>query len=465
MSRYNKGALLRYAEPSVILITLGLLNFLLAVLSNILRKAFSGVQGGYLIRQSWLNAIVYRLGFFTNMFLIICILLIVAAVILHFILPDTIKICLMVKKRLLNPAYGNPLHFKDGEVLPKVTCKCVKPGIYEIEVTTISRTADEILAIPSSISASLRKKYSRYAVTQTEADIAYNTVCFQIEDVLADKSIKVHSVMGLMPEEPTKLIVQKETYIDLTTSGSMLIAGKTRSGKTTGIISILLQVLLAGRDNFGSEVIIIDPKQAELSRLPHVYTLDEDGEARGILDAMRHFADVIKARQKVLNDLSEKVGDAVKWWEVDMRPAFLFIDEYVSLRGIFPKRAGNKEDAEYSLGEFDAVIKRIATMGAAGGCFCILSIAEASVGEGGLPAMIQSACGTKVLFKPTLTEAKFLWDSDKLRTLPQRLYRAGNAWFSSTDGVHDNISYVHFPKMKFKVYRELGRLLEEYYKG
>ena len=85
--------------------------------------------------------------------------------------------------------------------------------------------------------------------------------------------------------------------------------------------------------------------------------------------------------------------------------------------------------------------------------------------EGGLPAMLRSACTTKILFKPTPNEGRLLWDSEKLRDLPQRVYNAGDAWFSSTDGIHDNVSCVHFPRMDFPVYRELGRLLEDYYKG
>ena len=44
-----------------------------------------------------------------------------------------------------------------------------------------------------------------------------------------------------------------------------------------------------------------------------------------------------------------------------------------------------------------------------------------------------------------------------------RVYRPGDAWFSSTDGVHDIVSYVHFPRMTFPVYRQLGRLLTAYY--
>ena len=103
-------------------------------------------------------------------------------------------------------------------------------------------------------------------------------------------------------------------------------------------------------------------------------------------------------------------------------------------------------------------------MGSSAGCFAIISIAEASVQDGGLPSMIRSACSTKILFRPTLPEGRLLWDSDKLKDFPSLVYGPGDAWFSSTDGIHDCVSFVHFPDMRFPVYRELGRLLEEYYR-
>lgn len=301
-------------------------------------------------------------------------------------------------------------------------------------------------------------------MTQTSADVAFNSVTFRIEDVTIDKSLVIYNVNDLRPTEPTKLIVQKGTRIDLTTSGSILVSGKTRSGKTTGIICILSQALLSERDDYNSEIIIIDPKQAELSRLPHVYTLDENGSAAPIFDAIKYFANTIVMRQKILNDLSEEKGDAVKWWEAGFHVSFLFIDEYVACRTMFPKRA-SKENPDYCIDTFDGLIKRIVTMGASAGCYAIISIAEASVGEGGIPSMLKSAMTTKILFKPTITEGRLIWDNDKLKDFNNgRVYNSGDAWFSSTDGVHDDVSYVHFPIMKFPVYRELGQLLRNYYK-
>lgn len=94
---------------------------------------------------------------------------------------------------------------------------------------------------------------------------------------------------------------------------------------------------------------------------------------------------------------------------------------------------------------------------------CALMVMGASVEEGGLPAMLRSAMGTRILFKPTLPEARLLWSADKLEVMLDRgHYNPGEAWFSSTDGVNDNVTFVRFPRLEFPVYAELGRLLRLY---
>lgn len=378
-------------------------------------------------------------------------------------MPDTMRICSMIQQGLYQPSRGNPLHLRDGDLLPKISCKRVGPGLYDLTISAQqSVSVDTLVGAAPAISAALNSRYQRYAVTQTDADIAFNAVTFIIEDVKIDRSITYNSVAEMQPESPTMLWVDQVTNIDLTTSGSILVAGKTRSGKTTGVISLLMQALSCGPDNYGSSIIIIDPKCAELSRLPHTVALDDDGEATSILDALKAYADTIKQRQKVLNDLSEQTGDAVKWWDANFHPSFLFLDEYVSCRAVLPKRAA--KDSDYCLDTFDSLIKRVVTTGASAGCYLIISIAEASVQEGGLPAMLRSAMSTKILFRPTLTEGRLMWDGEKLSNFStDRVYGPGDAWFSSTDGIHDAVSFIHFPHMQFPVYKELGRLLQEYY--
>lgn len=388
------------------------------------------------------------------------------AFLVFFGMSDASRIKYSVRKRLYSHAYGNPLHLKEGEQICRIKCKKEYAGRYALAISATSRSIEDIMKLSSPISSMLQNKYRRFAVTNTVADLDYNSVVFHIEDVTVDNSLIVRDVRELCSKDPAKIRIDKVHSIDLRFSQSILCAGKTRSGKTTAVISLLMQTLLLGKDEYGSRVVIIDPKQAELSRLPHTVTLDEDGEARTILETMRDFANTITRRQKVLNDLSEKEGNAVKWWDAGMKPSFLFLDEYVALRSLFPKRP-SKDEPDYCLAEFDALLKRIVTMGASSGSFAVISIAEASVDEssgGGIPAMIRSACTTKVLFEPTLPEARLLWNNEMLANFNTgRIYKAGDAWFSSTDGIHDIPAYTHFPVMEFGEYGELGRLLKQYY--
>lgn len=379
----------------------------------------------------------------------------------YMVTPDEVHIRFAVQRRLWCAAYGNPLHLVTGQALPQV--RVVVDGCdYVITVYATSVSIDTIVSAASEISSCLDKKYKNYAVIEINEDIARNAVCFRVADVTADKSIYATSPHDLQSAYDTKLVVQADTEIDLTTSGSMLFAGKTRSGKTTGVISVLLQLLQQGRDAYHSQVLIVDPKNAELSRLNGVVSPSEDGDATEIIERLQEFERTIKQRQAVLNDMSKEKGDSVKWWEAGMHASVVFLDEFVALRSLFPKKAP-KDNLDYCIEQFDKILTRIVTMGASAGCYVIISIAEASVDSGGLPAMLRDAMSTRVLFRPTLREARFLWESAMLEDMPQRTYNPGDAWFSSTDGVHDSVSYVHFPVMDFPIYRELGRLLEEYY--
>lgn len=460
MDYYRENASrLRFALPSTKLLVLGSLALIVGMILWLgsLRLAAANyvpILGAFIRFVYHVATILLATG----------ITLLITAVAYYVLLPDCAKIRHKVRRALCHPSCGNPLHLRDGEKLPAVNCIELGKGIYALTIRGGAVTVETIADAASAISSALDGRYTQYAITQTDTGVAYDRVTFRVENVTVDRSLTFASVEQMRPAGPTKLRVQDGTEIDLTTSGSMLVAGKTRSGKTTGIIALLLQVLLAGRDAYGSQVVVIDPKRAELSRLPHVVTLDTDGEARGILGALQQFAASIVSRQSILNGLSERQGDAVKWWNVDMHPSFLFIDEYVALRSLIPAKAA-KDDPDYCLATFDGLLRRVVTMGASAGCFVIISIAEASVESGGLPAMIRSAMSTKVLFRPTLPEGRLMWDSDKLADFSAgRVYGPGDAWFSSTDGLHDNVSYVHFPRMDFPVYRELGRLLTEYYR-
>lgn len=362
-----------------------------------------------------------------------------------------------VRRSLCDASRGNPLHLRDGEELPRVRCRETPEG-FEVDVSAASFTVDEAQAAASLVSSGFRGRYSGFAVVNVDSDPAFGGVTFIVADVMRDRTIKAGSFEDLASGSPTLIRVQQGTNIDLTTSGSMIFAGATRSGKTTAAMTVLGQCLSYGRDDYGSRIVIVDPKSAELSRLPGVVTPDEDGGGRAILAAMRDFEKTMRSRQQRLNDLSESGGDAVKWWDAGMHVSLLFLDEYVSLRTLFPKRE-SKEEPGYSLAAFDDSLRRIVTMGASAGCYALVSIAQASVGDGGLPSMLRDAMSTRVLMRPTREQASLLWVTSKFDCMAPRVYLPGDAWFTSTDGVHDRITVVHFPELKFSAYRELARLI------
>ena len=457
--RYNGNAgRFRFATPHVKFASIGAFVLALALALALVLPLLPLERG----EQGPLAGIYVSLAHLSILLLLVGIILLALAVCLYMKISDATMIATQVRQGLFDPGRGNPLHLVDGELLPRVRCVRLSEGQYDLTIEAKPGvTVEAINNITSAVSASLTHRYQQYAVTQTDADVAYGEVTLRIENVKVDHSITYTAVEQMQPQRPICLSVDATNSIDLTTSGSILVAGKTRSGKTTGVISLLLQVLLSGPDDYGSSVIIVDPKQAELSRLPHTVTIDENGEGRAILEALRDYAATIVRRQQVLNDLSVACGDAVHWWDAGMQPSFIFVDEFVACRSIFPKKA--PKDGDYCIDTFDAMIKRIVTMGASAGCYVIISIAEASVQEGGLPAMLRSAMSTRILFRPTRSEGLLIWDKEHLNTTPERVYGPGDAWFSSTDGIHDAVSCVHFPRMTFAVYRELGRLLRDYY--
>ena len=87
------------------------------------------------------------------------------------------------------------------------------------------------------------------------------------------------------------------------------------------------------------------------------------------------------------------------------------------------------------------------------------------MGNGGISSTVNNACGIRILFKPSREEARFLWDSEKLKVLRERRYVAGDAWFSADDGINNSVRFVKFPRPEFGEYAALSRLLSAYYEN
>ena len=185
--------------------------------------------------------------------------------------PERIAIRQMLRYRLFSKAGGNPLGLKNESAIPSLNVKDDGEGRYRVIIDTTACSADTLVKLPKIISSGLIDNYAGWAVVAVEEDPASSYVSYIIEDVTRSRKIVATHLEDIYGDCLSVIIIQKGFALDLTKSGSILICGKTRSGKTTAVECILMQVLVHGPDRFGSKVLILDPKGAELSRLP--YTL------------------------------------------------------------------------------------------------------------------------------------------------------------------------------------------------
>lgn len=459
MSGWRRDSYLRYCSPTPKIILFGVILLLIAGLVKILEYILWNITK--LLNR---NVVID----FTNVIIIImaivCAVFIIA--VLEFIFRGNARnIKYIVRKTLCASYYGNPLNLREAELEPRVEVSKTLIG-YMIRVDCMSAKFSDVSSLETVISGCLRGKYGDYAVVYKEEDIAGRFCDYYIRNVIEDYNKQsVYKSVDDIPVHPTRIYIREDVYIDYASvlNASALIVGKTRSGKTTGTIStFLLPLLKQGRDDFGSKIVIIDPKSAELSLCPYVLSPAEDGSVEHILDAIREFNQTRIRRQKILNYYCKMNGKAVKWFDIGMKPCVLFIDEYISLLSMLPSKP-SKEKPDYSVKEFQDILHQIFTQGSSCSCFCLISVSQASVTNGGISSIINNSVGVRCLFKPSVEEGRFLWDSSALEVMRERQYVAGDAWMSAEDINSSGIRLLKFPRIEFGEYEALSTLLEEYY--
>ena len=461
--RWRENAIMRYLSPTPKIILLGVVTLMIAGLVKVAEYGVNRIVQ-YLNYDKMFDFTYCFVTLFVSGFLIIII-----AIIEKNTRSDARTIRYTVRHRLCAFSYGNPLHLRDGEIESSVIVKPVDNGGFRIRIECPSAKFEDVAKLESVISDSLRNKYGDYAVTSKSEDVAGRYVDYFIKNVVDDyqKQSLYDSTDDIPSNNVTRLYIRDEVYIDYSKvlNASTLLCGGTRSGKSTAAIStFLLPVLKHGADNYGSKVVVIDPKSAELSQCSNVLSPDINGSVEHILQATRDFNQTRIYRQQIINDEGKKRGKVIKWFEMGMHPCLLFLDEWISLVDLFPKKA-SKEKPDYSLSDFQGLIKQIATQGASAGCFLVISTGQASVGVGGLDSVVNNACGIRILFKPKRDDAGFIWNSKQIEVMRERDFVPGDAWYSIDDGIHNSVGFIKFPRMSdsFDEYGALSELMDKYY--
>ena len=128
---HNDAGPLAYASTDVKLLMFGIVALLVAGVLALGCRGLAPAAGVPLV-----GAVGRVMGQAAAVGLCVGIASLIAAVAVHFWMPDRAKIQHKVQWALYHPSFGNPLHLREGERLPAVVCKnTLRSGVYDLTVT------------------------------------------------------------------------------------------------------------------------------------------------------------------------------------------------------------------------------------------------------------------------------------------------------------------------------------------
>ena len=136
-TRPNLG---QYSHPAAKILAAGGISVFLSILSMIIGRAFMQTAPNLAFVRAAVG-LLYNLTIYS---FVLGVLAALAAFGVSLHMSEAAKIRLMIRKRLFSPEYGNPLHLKEGERLPKITCRETRKGIFEITIAATCCTVKEI---------------------------------------------------------------------------------------------------------------------------------------------------------------------------------------------------------------------------------------------------------------------------------------------------------------------------------
>lgn len=178
MHKWRENALLKYATPSVRILVLALVFVLMGIL--------------ILLSQMGLNSFKEMVGgshydFTSNAFKCfgVAVALVIIAAVEQYTRSDVRQIRYMVRARLCDSKYGNPLSLRDGQIEPYLAVWSVDYG-YKIRVRCASADFEKVANLETAINSCLIGNFWGYAVIAKEEHIGGNYVDYYIDDEAAN---------------------------------------------------------------------------------------------------------------------------------------------------------------------------------------------------------------------------------------------------------------------------------------
>lgn len=287
----------------------------------------------------------------------------------------------VITKSLLATMSVNQLRDTPYISVPRVTVGTSLPSFVKVSIEKLPGMYD-IEKLTEDINSSFRGKLGAYAVVSsriTDDGLYYK---FVLEDKGSDKTWRPKSLEE-MKQKSHEIKLQNDLIINLADKPHIIAWGKSGSGKSSLLFSILLQLFMGG-----SEVYFIDPK-SEFSAFQEFYPserIQEDTEP--ILKLLRHVCDDLKRRQKIVAKAvkkQQKIG--LRGYDIGLTPIIVVADEIGSVVASMDSKQKK---------EFLALLTQIVQKGRSVSVFCIVATQSPKI-DTTLSSDIRSQFATKIL--------------------------------------------------------------------
>lgn len=270
------------------------------------------------------------------------------------------------------------------------------PHVTVPSVTVVDRTPSHLIVkieklagmydldrLAEDVSGSFRGRLANYAVTSSRIAPNGNEFILTLEDVGSDRTWRPATLKEM--RQPTHVLrLQKDLTINLADSPHLIFYGKSGSGKSTSLISVLVQALMWA----GSQIYIADPKR-EFSALSDFYPLDRLAvEADEVIAMLYRVCEIVRDRQKVVSDgvrKRQKMG--LRAYDLGFPPIVVMIDEVSALMASMDSKAKK---------EFLSLLTQIVMKGRSVSCFLILGN-QSALAEKGITTDIRGQIATKIV--------------------------------------------------------------------
>ncbi|HFU4190514.1 TPA: FtsK/SpoIIIE domain-containing protein [Streptococcus suis] len=259
---------------------------------------------------------------------------------------------------------------------------CLADDHIQVRIEKLAGMHD-IDRLSEDVSSSFRGKLEPYAVTSALITPDGNEYRLVLEDVGTDKTWRPATLEEM--KQPSHILkLQEGLTINLADKPHLFFYGKSGSGKSTSLISVLVQALMWQ----GAEIYIGDPKN-EFNALSEFYPVDRIAvEVADVLSMLVHVCNLISERQKLVADgvrKHQKMG--LRAYDLGIAPVVVMIDEVSALM------AGMDNSQKK---EFLSLITQIAMKGRAVSCFLIFGN-QSALAEKSISTDIRGQFATRVV--------------------------------------------------------------------